>query len=132
VIIEDLRVGPEGEGKEVLSAKYARANVSVVDLLRRKAVVENLELERPRLRLETDENGDLVILNKHKQLDRIGRSGRQAGEFHWLHALAVDSQGNIYSGEVDTGQRVQKFLRYGPSSCSGTGGSEVGLYSANR
>jgi hypothetical protein len=79
-------------------------------------------------------NGTLYILNRANltELDRIGRSGRQAGEFHWLHALAVDSQGNIYSGEVDTGQRVQKFLRYGPSSCSGTGSSEIGLYGMNR
>jgi hypothetical protein len=79
-------------------------------------------------------NGTLYILSRENltELDRIGRSGRQAGEFHWLHALAVDSQGNIYSGEVDTGQRVQKFLRYGPSSCSGTGSNEIGLYGMNR
>jgi hypothetical protein len=79
-------------------------------------------------------NGTLYIINRanRTELDRIGRAGRQAGEFHWLHALAVDSHGDIYTGEVDTGQRVQKFLRYGSSSCSGTGSAEVGLYSANR
>ena len=66
------------------------------------------------------------------ELDRIGRPGRQAGEFHWLHALAVDSQGNVYTGEVDSGQRIQKFLRYGSESCSGTGSSDVGLYATNR
>jgi hypothetical protein len=49
-----------------------------------------------------------------------------------LHALAVDAHGDIYTGEVDTGQRVQKFLRYGSERCSGTGSAEVGLYSANR
>ena len=31
-------------------------------------------------------------------------------------------------GEVDTAGRVQKFLRYGSSSCSGTGSAEVGKY----
>jgi hypothetical protein len=79
-------------------------------------------------------NGTLYILNRSNftELDRIGRAGRQAGEFHWLHALAVDTHGDIYTGEVDTGQRVQKFLRYGSQSCSGTGSAEVGLYSANR
>jgi DNA-binding beta-propeller fold protein YncE len=79
-------------------------------------------------------NGTLYILNRDNltELDRIGRAGRQAGEFHWLHALAVDSSGNIYTGEVDTGQRVQKFLRYGSTGCSGTGSAEVGLYGANR
>ncbi len=40
-----------------------------------------------------------------------GRPGRMAGEFHWVHDLAVDSQGNLYAGEVDTGKRAQKFQR---------------------
>jgi sugar lactone lactonase YvrE len=26
-----------------------------------------------------------------------------------VHALAIDSQGNLYAGEVDSGKRVQKF-----------------------
>jgi DNA-binding beta-propeller fold protein YncE len=39
----------------------------------------------------------------------FGRSGRYAGQFHWVHSIAVDSKGNIYTGEVDSGKRVQKF-----------------------
>jgi DNA-binding beta-propeller fold protein YncE len=42
-------------------------------------------------------------------LGKFGRNGRSAGQFHWLHNLAVDSKGNIYTAEVDTGKRVQKF-----------------------
>src|ERR1700730_6014146 len=30
----------------------------------------------------------------------FGRNGRNAGEFHWVHNLAVDSKGNIYTTEV--------------------------------
>jgi DNA-binding beta-propeller fold protein YncE len=41
----------------------------------------------------------------------LGRPGRYAGEFHWVHDLAIDSQGSLYAGEVDTGKRVQKFVR---------------------
>ena len=41
----------------------------------------------------------------------LGRPGRYAGEFHWVHDLAIDSKGNLYAGEVDTGKRVQKFVR---------------------
>jgi hypothetical protein len=40
----------------------------------------------------------------------IGRSGRNAGQFHWVHQVAVDSKGNIYTGEVETGKRIQKFI----------------------
>ncbi|MFO1321638.1 MAG: hypothetical protein U1F52_18665 [Burkholderiales bacterium] len=44
-------------------------------------------------------------------LSHIGHGGRQSGQFHWLHVLAIDSRGNLYTGEVDTGKRVQKFRR---------------------
>ena len=33
----------------------------------------------------------------------------RSGDFHWVHAIAVDSKGNVYTGEVDNGKRVQKF-----------------------
>jgi sugar lactone lactonase YvrE len=41
--------------------------------------------------------------------DTFGRNGRSAGQFHWIHNLATDSEGNIYTAEVDTGKRAQKF-----------------------
>jgi DNA-binding beta-propeller fold protein YncE len=39
----------------------------------------------------------------------FGRNGRSAGQFHWIHAMAIDAKGNVYTGEVDTGKRIQKF-----------------------
>jgi len=44
-------------------------------------------------------------------LGRVGRPGRFAGQFHVVHNVAVDAQGNVYTTEVNTGQRVQKFRR---------------------
>lgn len=41
----------------------------------------------------------------------VGRSGRQAGDFHWVHNIAIDANGNLYTTEVDTGKRIQKFLK---------------------
>jgi DNA-binding beta-propeller fold protein YncE len=46
-------------------------------------------------------------------LGRFGRNGRMAGDFHWVHNLAVDSRGNVFTTEVDTGKRAQKFLFQG-------------------
>lgn len=40
-----------------------------------------------------------------------GRPGRYAGQFHVVHDVATDSQGNVYTTEVNTGQRAQKFRR---------------------
>jgi hypothetical protein len=55
-----------------------------------------------------------------------------AGDFHWLHQVSLDSQGNIYTGEVDTGKRVQKFVRYGADGCSGGGTADIGGEAAER
>jgi len=63
-----------------------------------------------------------------QEVDRIGTGGRGLGQFHWPHKVSVDSEGNLYVGEVDGNPNVQKFLRYGAASCGGTGGAEVGKY----
>jgi DNA-binding beta-propeller fold protein YncE len=75
-------------------------------------------------------NDIIYVINRQNltELSRFGGGGRQAGEFHWPHMVAVDSEGNVYAGEVDGAGRAQKFLRYGPTSCSGTGDPEVGRY----
>ena len=41
---------------------------------------------------------------------QFGSPGRNAGQFYWIDGIASDSQGNIYTGEVLTGKRVQKFV----------------------
>ena len=57
------------------------------------------------------ENNEIRVLKRDdgSVVGTLGRSGRQAGQFHWIHAMAVDAKGNIYTAEVDTGKRVQKF-----------------------
>src|ERR1700735_548588 len=41
---------------------------------------------------------------------KTGHSGRNAGQFHWVHQIASDSNGNLYTGEVDSAKRIQKFV----------------------
>ena len=43
-------------------------------------------------------------------LGSTGHAGRNAGQFHHVHDIAADSKGNLYTGEVDTGKRAQKFV----------------------
>ena len=73
-------------------------------------------------------NMTIYILDRRtlQELGRLGRNGRMAGDFHWLHQVATDSLGNIYTAEVDTGKRIQKFVRSGRLGCSGPGNMKVG------
>jgi len=58
-------------------------------------------------------NGEVLTLERDtgKVLSRFGRPGRMAGEFKWVHNIAIDSKGNLYTSEVGTGRRAQKFAR---------------------
>jgi DNA-binding beta-propeller fold protein YncE len=75
-------------------------------------------------------NDTVYVINRQnlQEMSRFGTGGRQVGDFHWPHVVSVDSEGNVYTGEVDGAGRVQKFLRYGSASCSGTGTTEIGKY----
>ena len=46
-------------------------------------------------------------------LDSFGRPGIAPGEFAVLHHMTTDSQGNLYTSEVQDGRRVQKFVYRG-------------------
>jgi DNA-binding beta-propeller fold protein YncE len=58
-------------------------------------------------------NGQVLVLERDtgKVLSSFGRNGRMAGEFKWVHNIAIDSKGNLYTSEVGTGRRAQKFTR---------------------
>jgi NHL repeat len=58
-------------------------------------------------------NGQIVTLNRDtgEVITQWGRHGRQPGQFKWVHNIAVDSKGNLYTAEVGWGRRAQKFRR---------------------
>jgi DNA-binding beta-propeller fold protein YncE len=57
-------------------------------------------------------NGRVHIYDRKtlEEVGKVGRIGRYAGEFIFLHNVATDSKGNLYATEVGNGRRVQKFL----------------------
>ena len=57
-------------------------------------------------------NGRVWILlrKSHEIVGWFGRNGRYPGQFIWLHSVDVDSAGNVYTTEVNTGRRVQRFV----------------------
>lgn len=59
------------------------------------------------------ESSHLLIVEREtgKVLNTFSRPGRMAGELKWVHNLAIDSKGNVYTAEVGSGRRAQKFVR---------------------
>ncbi len=43
----------------------------------------------------------------------FGRPGHMAGDFTFLHSIAVDRDGSLFLGETIGGRRVQKFVQHG-------------------
>jgi hypothetical protein len=58
-------------------------------------------------------NNQIVVLDRQtgKPLASFGQAGRMAGQFKWVHNIAIDSKGNLYTAEVGTGRRAQRFVR---------------------
>ena len=71
------------------------------------------DLKGPYLYVADGTNNEIKIvdLRSEKIVGVVGRSGRNAGDFHVLHNIAIDSKGNLYTSEVDNAKRVQKFQR---------------------
>jgi DNA-binding beta-propeller fold protein YncE len=57
-------------------------------------------------------NNHVWFLNREdgKVVGQLGSMGEAGGQFFGLHMIAVDSRGNIYTGEVFAGERVQRFV----------------------
>jgi hypothetical protein len=52
-----------------------------------------------------------LLRSSGEVIGRFGQAGRQAGQFKWLHNIAIDSKGDLYTAEVGDGRRVQRLLR---------------------
>lgn len=92
--------------KEFRVAPQTLANGSVWDL-----VLSNDPQQRY-IFLADGANGQIHVLSREdgKLLSQWGRTGRQPGQFKWVHNIGIDSKSNLYTAEVGFGRRVQKFV----------------------
>ncbi len=71
-----------------------------------------LSPDQSRLFVADGENQRIWIMDRESVeiLGWFGRGGHFPGQFSWVHSIAVDSGGNVYTAEVLHGKRVQKFV----------------------
>ena len=62
-------------------------------------------------------NSHIAVVDRKalKVLYQFGQRSAKPGDFQGLHNMAVDSKGNIYTGEVAPGARMQRFIYKGMS-----------------
>jgi hypothetical protein len=87
--------------------KQTLQNGSVWDLV--------LSIDRHQRYIHVADGANMQVLTIDRQtgekLSSFGRPGHMAGNFKWVHNMAIDSVGNLYTSEVGDGRRVQKFKR---------------------
>lgn len=69
------------------------------------------DLEQTKIYIADGMNMKVWILDRSslKVIGSFGHGGRNAGQFGWIHNLAMDAHGNLFTAEVRPGKRVQKF-----------------------
>ena len=95
--------------KEMIVAKDTRAEGSVWDVSFSNDAQERF------LYVADGLNKTIWVLQRDtlKTVSRFGDGGRYPGLFYAVGSVAVDSRGNVYTGEGSEGKRVQKWNNRG-------------------
>ena len=95
--------------KEGFIDKYARRTGSASD------VAFSSDPQQRFLYVPDTMNNRVHILDRDsmKIVSSFGRGGNNAGQFDYVHSIAADSKGNIYTGDTIRGKRLQRFVYKG-------------------
>jgi DNA-binding beta-propeller fold protein YncE len=63
---------------------------------------------------------DIIRRDTLEILSSFGQGGRYPGQFFSVHSVAIDSRGNVYTGETLEGKRVQRFVYKGMGPIAAT------------
>jgi DNA-binding beta-propeller fold protein YncE len=93
--------------KEAFVAKTTRGDGSVWDVA--------FSPDQRLLYVADGHNKKVRVLDRAslEEVGSVGTGGRYPGQFYGVGSVAVDSKGNLYTGETYEGKRVQKFALKG-------------------
>ncbi len=91
--------------KEAFVAKTTTGDGSVWDIA--------FSADQRQIFVADGHNKTVRVLDKNtlNEIGKIGSGGRYPGLFYGVGSVAVDSRGNLYTGETYEGKRVQKFVK---------------------
>ena len=62
-----------------------------------------------------DQKINVLLRSSLEVLTSFGDGGRQPGQFFGVHNLDTDSKGNLYTAEIVTNRRAQRFVLQKPN-----------------
>ena len=109
--VKEFYVSPNTPGQRVGEGCGGLANTKMPPCGTTYKLVISRDPQQKFLYVADGTNNKVWILDRQsgKTLGSFGRNGRYAGQLHWINAIAMDSKGNIYTGEVEQAKRIQKF-----------------------
>ena len=109
--VKEFYVSPNTPGQRVTEGCGSLANTKFPPCGTTYKLVLSRDPQQKYLYVADGTNNLVWILEREsgKTLGSFGRNGKYAGQFHWINAVAMDSKGNIYTGEVEQAKRIQKF-----------------------
>jgi DNA-binding beta-propeller fold protein YncE len=105
--------------KEAVVSKATLGNGAVWD------IAFSHDAQQQFLYVADGQNQRITVVHRDslESIGHFGAGGRYPGQFYAVGSIAVDSRGNVYTGETLEGKRVQKFnLR--PVTATPRGGSQ--------
>jgi DNA-binding beta-propeller fold protein YncE len=98
--------------KEAVISKATRGDGAVWD------IAFSRDAQQRYMYVANGHDKTVLILNRDslEVVTKFGSGGRQPGQFYGVGNIAVDSKGNVYTGETYEGKRVQKLTYKGLSN----------------
>ncbi|MBI4887928.1 MAG: hypothetical protein HY824_12610 [Acidobacteria bacterium] len=109
--VKEFYVSPNTPGQRVTEGCGGLANTKFPPCGTTYKLAMSRDPQQKFLYIADGTNNKVWILDRQsgRTLGSFGRNGRYAGQLHWINAIAMDSKGNIYTGEVEQLKRIQKF-----------------------